>query len=183
MKSPKSVIILICVIVLLGICIVPPIMWACNNNLIIPVIVVVAALLIYVAIIIKLNLNKTKSGRIIETAVDDNTYVTATRVGKIKHYPADIDSNNPNFNYDRYGATYEYTVDGKKYKYKCIFKRDVPPDEIVLFYPKGKPKKAVLDNTEKLGGKFNVLMIIIPIVIVVVALMLFGVINIRNLMI
>lgn len=183
MKNPKSIIILICVTVFMGMCIVPPIIWAFNNNLLIPVIAVVAALLIYVIIIIKLNLNKTKSGRIIETAVDDKTYVTATRVGKLKHYPASCDSENPYFRYDRYGATYEYTVEGKKYKYKCVFRHDVPPDEIVLFYPKGKPKKAVSDNTEKLGGKFKVLMIIIPMLIVVVVLMLLGVINLKNLMI
>lgn len=180
MKSPKSIIILICVTVFMGICIVPPIIWAFNNNLLIPVIAVVAALLIYVIIIIKLNLNKTKSGRIIETAVDDKTYVTATRVGKLKYYSASHDSKKP---YPRYGATYEYTVDGKKYKYKCIFRYDVPPDEIVLFYPKGKPKKAVSDDTEKLGGRFTVLLVIIPMVIVVVILMLFGVIDLKNLMI
>ena len=174
MNNKNKIKIVILWLVFLGVCIVPIFIWLIKHNLLFAVIIPVILLSIYMLIIKKSNLRKTKGEKIIEKAVEDGTVVMAKRFGKIKSYLADLDSQNVCFRQDRYGAKYEYIVNGHRYVYKCIFRNNVLPDEIELYYPKGKPKKAISDSTEKL------FMLIIPAIIVIVVLLLLGVIDIKN---
>ena len=180
MDNKNKIKIAILWLIFLGVCIVPIFIWLIKHNLLFAVIIPVILLSIYILIIKKSNLRKTKGEKIIEKAVEDGTVVMAKRFGKIKSYLADLDSQNVYFRQDRYGAKYEYIVNGHRYVYKCIFRDNVPPDEIVLYYPKGKPKKAISDSTEKLGSPYILFMLIIPAIIVIVVLLLLGVIDIKN---
>ena len=80
MDNKNKIKIAILWLIFLGVCIVPIFIWVIKHNLLFAVIL----LSIYILIIKKSNLRKTKGEKIIEKAVEDGIVVMAKRFGKIK---------------------------------------------------------------------------------------------------
>jgi type IV secretory pathway VirB3-like protein len=75
MNNKNKIKIVILWLVFLGVCIVPIFIWLIKYNLLFAVIIPVILLSIYILIIKKSNLRKTKGEKIIEKAVEDGTVV------------------------------------------------------------------------------------------------------------
>lgn len=55
---------------------------------------------------------------------------------------------------NQYRVVYEYQVDGIGYAYRARF-RSVPPESIMLYYPQGRPDKAVPENDRTPGVSYT----------------------------
>ena len=119
-------------------------------------IIAVLVIVAYCIIIKKLGGGKTAGEKLISQAIKDNTIVKAQQVGKIKYYPADTTSANASLRNDSYTATYEYIVNGRKYKYTSRFNPCFPDPEITLYYKSGKPQNAISHSSEKVGGSYMI---------------------------
>lgn len=82
MNNKNKIKIVILWLVFLGVCIVPIFIWLIKHNLLFAVIIPVILLSIYILIIKKSNLRKTKGEKIIEKAVEDGTVVMAKDLEK-----------------------------------------------------------------------------------------------------
>ena len=96
-----------------------------------------------------------KAGRVVQATLEKSRYV-----------PGAGGAPDPRQREDRYWLTYRYTVDGVSYTWRtqAVVHADAPPETLTLYYPAGRPDKAVPAGSSRQGVGFG-LRILLPFIL------------------
>lgn len=162
----------------------PMFRWAFQKRYLLGIVLTVIVDGIYVFLMKRKNLLKTKAERIIDRAIQEGTFATANRVGEIiscyENRRSVWEKKTGKPMHKAWKAKYEYIVDGISYTRMIRF-RNIPADKVTVFYPAGKPRKMVCNGNEIMGTRFFFLTVVIPGIIAVVIMSLAGVIRLESL--
>lgn len=114
---------------------------------------------------------KTTASKIIDEAARAGRMTKAVKI-KERVYPVSYSTREERMRSDYWDAKvwYRYTVDGKDYTFVRRYdtRRSTYPSELTVFWKKGKPGKAYVNDFDKLGAKFTLYMFIPIIVFLIV---------------
>ena len=105
---------------------------------------------------------KRKGDIIIEEAEKAGRIVEATLKWKRFSY-GEYGHPDPRIRSDTWLFAYQYTINGKKYTYRSS-STEMPPDTMLLYYPEGKPHKAIPRGHFVVGAKM-ITLILLPVFI------------------
>ena len=105
---------------------------------------------------------RTKGEKIIEEAKKSGRVVEAVLVKKI-FITGEPNAADRRERESKWWSFYQYEVKGRTYKYNVNFYEE-PPEKLTLYYPAGKPKKAIAYGSEVVGAKTTFL-ILLPVFI------------------
>ena len=105
---------------------------------------------------------KRKGDIIIEEAEKAGRIVEATLKWKRFSY-GEYGHPDPRIRSDTWLFAYQYTINGKKYTYRST-SWEMPPDTITLYYPAGKPGKAIPRGNFVIGAK-PIILVLLPILV------------------
>ena len=105
---------------------------------------------------------KRKGDIIIEEAEKAGRIVEATLKWKRFSY-GEYGHPDPRIRSDTWLFAYQYTINGKKYTYRSS-STEMPPDTMLLYYPEGKPHKAIPRGHFIVGAKM-ITLILLPVFI------------------
>lgn len=183
-KSDKRIAVILFWCALILFIFFPMFRWAFQKRYLLGIVLTVIVDGIYVFLMKRKNLLKTKAERIIDRAIQEGTFATANRVGEIISYYESRGSiwekKTGRPLHMAWKAKYEYIVDGMSYT-RIIRFTDIPTDKVTVFYPAGKPHKTVCNGMEIIGTRLIFLMVVIPGIIAVVIMSLAGVIRLESL--
>lgn len=103
---------------------------------------------------------KTKSEKFKEKAKVKGNFVIGREV-KSKYYSSWRDDDEK-YHEEYYRVTYEYIVDGKKYKKKLNYKNSNYPLEQNIYYKAENPRKSIAETESKKGFIYTMLCMSIP---------------------
>ena len=101
---------------------------------------------------------KRKGDIIIEEAEKAGRIVEATLKWKRFSY-GEYGHPDPRIRSDTWLFAYQYTINGKKYTYRSS-STEMPPDTMLLYYPEGKPHKAIPRGHFIVGAKMITLILL-----------------------
>ena len=105
---------------------------------------------------------KRKGDIIIEEAEKAGRIVEATLKWK-RFAHGEYGHPDPRIRSDTWFFAYQYTINGKKYTYRSS-STEMPPDTMLLYYPEGKPHKAIPRGHFVVGAKM-ITLILLPVLI------------------
>jgi len=103
---------------------------------------------------------KKKSEKFIEKAHAHNNYVLAEAIDRKYYKP--WESDNGHYHPEKYKVTYEYIVNGKKYKKNIYYGNTDYPWKLIIYYSGRNPRIAIAENEEKKGIIYTLLQCIAP---------------------
>ncbi len=92
-----------------------------------------------------------KGQRVIESAKAEGRMLTAVLTKKKYIVGSHERGDSKIHREDHYNCVYEYSVGEKKCRYRCTT-YDRPSDTITLYYPEGRPDKAIATSTDMIGS-------------------------------
>ena len=151
-------------------------------NYVVGFLTTVVALIVYILILKKFGLEKTRSERIVDRAIKTDCVTTASLKDYRCYTPYGTDNIRDDYtSRHSYEAWYVYAVNNIAYVHKktriCYSAGETPEQQIELYYNDKKPVEAYERySNEKRGLRYWIFDIIIPLIITYIILNAFGVI-------
>jgi len=109
--------------------------------------------------------NRTKGERIIAEAKRAGRIVSATLVSSKRSKYMPENGNSYQERQSLWHVTYEYTVNARIYRYRTqIDGNDTPPPTLALYYPKGRPDKALPEGGHRYDGR-DISIVLFPVLL------------------